>query len=574
MENKKNFCSDCNFQGASPYYYKRHIETKLHFNTIQYKTSCAKIYNKFSIVNLNIQNAKYIKEQRCNEVLTDCINWLKFSLRDKNIKTIKLMISLNDICVPIQNNFIIPFKSKSENIMCPWCFEYNSINNLVKNINIETPKMTVNSCSEHMKTCSNKINHKNITKNFMLTLNQSLQTILDMTENFKILSNNYERIQKQNDEYRIMEEKFNKLKTKHANLKKIQSENIHHTTINNNGTINFMTYITNHCKDAIAIDAVDNNRRIIENKFVMDYIMPKMEITKKEICKNNMEIVEENLNNEENEDNEEIDNDVTIEEVKEITKDSNDSEIGSFSMVPSSSESPLAIFASLNSPSFGKEYCDKLARILAVVKNIDTSKNFVLQKMFIRAYSNNKNNYHMFIGDCLIKFYKKLETSERPIWSTDSSRFSYIIKTIQDDWIKDKNGIVLIEKCVKPFLEHIRELLEEYEEYLDNEINELREQFMNEAKQRYISKYKNKRMDRYDFTLFEDCISSNDELLDFSSARILEDKLRPIYSLKNNLVELFHCIDKEIFYKKVIKEITPHFTFDKIKLTKINSINS
>lgn len=517
--NIENYCPDCDYRGATSYYYKRHVASKTHIKMIQHKTLYVKIHNNTLISNLNIQNICGINEFNNNK-LKHYNDWVHENSPNKNIKLLEpLQLFLNDDkIVPLALN-----KNKPTDASCPWCLEYICINNLIKNENIDVPKMSLDNCLEHMKTCTHKTNHKIITKNLALALTHALKIISDTTENFKILANDYELIKKQNDEFTQLKTKFDNLKTKYNNLKKENTklsviegkyevllkmstpnnatDNIRYT-INGNGNnntnitnINLMTYIDNHCKDAIPIDAIDNNRKIIENKY-KDYI-------------------------------------------KAITNET--------IQIPNNTDT-------VTEPT------------LIIPKEINTPKNYVLQKMFIKEYKNNKTAYHVFIADFLIKFHKKQESSKQPIWNTDSSRYSYIIKTLPDDWIKDKQGVVLLDKCVNPFLDHIDELLREYSAYLKKIITTIQIEFMEQTKKKYISKYKNKKLNKYDFTSMDDCIICNEYWGDFSANRDLGEKVKYNDSLIITIVELLACINKEGFGKRVIKEVTPHFTIDKTKL--------
>lgn len=524
MNHQNNkYCQDCNYDALTIYHYRRHISSKLHRSMIQYNATYSKIHNGTQISSLNVQNIQGIYKLNNNE-LKDYNDWLNANFDDKkNFKLIEPIFQGN-----LEKTLVNPAslnKNKLANASCPWCFEYVCTNNLIKNENIDVPKMTLDNCLEHMKTCTHKTNHKIITKNLALALTHALKIISDTTENFKILANDYELIKKQNDEFTQLKTKFDNLKTKYNNLKKENTklsviegkyevllkmstpnnatDNIRYT-VNGNGNgnnntnitnINLMTYIDNHCKDAIPIDAIDNNRKIIENKY-KDYI-------------------------------------------KAITNET--------IQIPNNTDT-------VTEPT------------LIIPKEINTPKNYVLQKMFIKEYKNNKTAYHVFIADFLIKFHKKQESSKQPIWNTDSSRYSYIIKTLPDDWIKDKQGVVLLDKCVNPFLDHIDELLREYSAYLKKIITTIQIEFMEQTKKKYISKYKNKKLNKYDFTSMDDCIICNEYWGDFSANRDLGEKVKYNDSLIITIVELLACINKEGFGKRVIKEVTPHFTIDKTKL--------
>ena len=395
--NSNKYCPDCNYEGSTIYHYNRHIVSKTHINIVQYKTMYLKIKSNSDIVNLNMENINNINKINNNQIKY-YNDWFDAHLKNPNVKQLDPMIKMNN---GIFTNSLKLTKTKISNTVCPWCLEYNYINNLIKkesdendenneNASNEITKMTLNNCLEHMKVCAHKKDHKAITKNLSVVLANSLKTISDMTENFKILTTNYNLIAKENKElidykarFYDFQAKFDTLKTKYNDLKKEKNnklfsmeekyeellkianfkstnENVHYTiNAGNNANINLMSYFDNHCKEAVPIDAVGNNIKIIEHKYRMDYMEPKIEVVE-----NNETIINEVLDNQ-----------------------------------------------------------DKIPDIMPILpQEIDTTTNFVLHKMFVKGYLNDKNSYHIFIADFLIKYHKKQEPNKQPIWNTDSSR--------------------------------------------------------------------------------------------------------------------------------------------------------
>ena len=68
-----------------------------------------------------------------------------------------------------------------------------------------------------------------------------------------------------------------------------------------------------------------------------------------------------------------------------------------------------------------------------------------------------------FIGDYIIKLYKKEEPSEQSMWSTDISRLTYIIsescKVKGSTWTYDKKGSKIKKLIIEPALNYIKEQL-------------------------------------------------------------------------------------------------------------------
>lgn len=83
----------------------------------------------------------------------------------------------------------------------------------------------------------------------------------------------------------------------------------------------------------------------------------------------------------------------------------------------------------------------------------------------ITMYYNNGTLIN-FIGDYIIKLYKKEEPKNQSMWSTDISRLTYIIsescKAGENTWAYDKKGIKIKKIVIDPALNYIRDELIEY----------------------------------------------------------------------------------------------------------------
>lgn len=84
----------------------------------------------------------------------------------------------------------------------------------------------------------------------------------------------------------------------------------------------------------------------------------------------------------------------------------------------------------------------------------------------ILAIKYEKNILDRYLGDIIIKYYKKKNPKEQSLWSSDTSRLTYVIRELfankQIDWTIDKKGVKTKKYIVKPFLEHIESLMSEY----------------------------------------------------------------------------------------------------------------
>jgi hypothetical protein len=90
-------------------------------------------------------------------------------------------------------------------------------------------------------------------------------------------------------------------------------------------------------------------------------------------------------------------------------------------------------------------------------------------------YYNKRGLLHKFIGDAIVKNYKKDNIKDQSIFTTDVSRLSYVLSirdvNASDDrtlWISDKMGYEMGEKIVEPVLKYLVENIRNY--YMNYEI--------------------------------------------------------------------------------------------------------
>ena len=74
-------------------------------------------------------------------------------------------------------------------------------------------------------------------------------------------------------------------------------------------------------------------------------------------------------------------------------------------------------------------------------------------------YYYKKNKLNAYLGDIIIKYYKKEDPKEQSLWSTDSSRLKYIIKELiaskKSMWSEDDKGLKINKHIIKPLLKYI-----------------------------------------------------------------------------------------------------------------------
>lgn len=86
-------------------------------------------------------------------------------------------------------------------------------------------------------------------------------------------------------------------------------------------------------------------------------------------------------------------------------------------------------------------------------------------------YEYNHNKLNAYIGDFIIKTYKKGDPSKQSIWNSDTNRLTYLIREIistnKVDWKVDKKGIKTTKFIIEPILEYIDTQIREYVENFD-----------------------------------------------------------------------------------------------------------
>lgn len=104
-------------------------------------------------------------------------------------------------------------------------------------------------------------------------------------------------------------------------------------------------------------------------------------------------------------------------------------------------------------------------------------------------YHYNKNLLNKYIGDFIVRQYKKEEPEAQSLWSSDTDRLNYFIcefikeQNIKNkvkvnnktQWILDKKGIKMTNYIIKSLLNYIMSINSEYINQRNNEIKTLRE---------------------------------------------------------------------------------------------------
>lgn len=91
--------------------------------------------------------------------------------------------------------------------------------------------------------------------------------------------------------------------------------------------------------------------------------------------------------------------------------------------------------------------------------NLLEAKKTTLMELLTLYYE--QKRLHSFVGDYIIKYYKKDNPKDQSMWSSDVSRLSYIINQSCNKkgsaWTHDKKGIQMKQIIIEPALDYIRE---------------------------------------------------------------------------------------------------------------------
>jgi len=102
------------------------------------------------------------------------------------------------------------------------------------------------------------------------------------------------------------------------------------------------------------------------------------------------------------------------------------------------------------------------------VKNIlPIEKDYLLEKRILRFYK--EGTLSKYIVTLIVMSCKKDNPIEQSMWNTDVTRVSYIIMDIVSDkptWVRDKKGMMIIERIISPVLDQIRERLIQFGDVL------------------------------------------------------------------------------------------------------------
>lgn len=152
-----------------------------------------------------------------------------------------------------------------------------------------------------------------------------------------------------------------------------------------------------------------------------------------------------------------------------------------------------------------------------------------------------------YIGDFVIKFYKKNDPNDQSLWTTDIARLTFIVRQLlknKADWRYDKKGIKVCNIIINPLLSNIKDILKKY----NNDVNDI-------VTGRHIN---NKKADDYSD---EECYYSDNNY----------DENKKMHEIDNNekiklvndqqiATQIITDIDNKILAKDILKYISPHLS--------------
>jgi hypothetical protein len=91
------------------------------------------------------------------------------------------------------------------------------------------------------------------------------------------------------------------------------------------------------------------------------------------------------------------------------------------------------------------------------------STTSAVKKIIVRY---NNGGLVNFLGNFIIKEYKKDDPKKQSVWNTDTNRLHFIIRELisksKNEWISDKSGIKLTKLIIDPLLKEVVNMLNEY----------------------------------------------------------------------------------------------------------------
>ena len=176
-----------------------------------------------------------------------------------------------------------------------------------------------------------------------------------------------------------------------------------------------------------------------------------------------------------------------------------------------------------------------------------------------------KKKLYRFIGDIILKHYKKDDPSQQSIWNSDATRLTFLIKDIvgkKSEWITDRKGAKLRQLVIEPIINLVEELINEYSDKINK--NNIYVKLDKEAKKNPsdISNNSDDSSDDSDnsdnFTCSDNSVSSDNSIEDS------ENKTDKTMNNTTQAINILEYISTKKMEDDISRYLSPRFNLNKI----------
>lgn len=200
-------------------------------------------------------------------------------------------------------------------------------------------------------------------------------------------------------------------------------------------------------------------------------------------------------------------------------------------------------YTAVNGLTYVKEHYPN-APVLKKLDKYDLGEDAELIELLL--FYSRKGTLSNYIGDFLIKFYKKNDPNDQSLWTTDIARLTFIVRQIlrkKIDWHYDKKGIKVCNTIINPLLSNIKIILKKYV----NDINDLITGKISGAESDAMSESDSE----YELHKHHHELDNNDKI--------------KLVNNQQTVVQIIADIDNKLLAKDIIKYISPHLSLSSSK---------
>lgn len=129
---------------------------------------------------------------------------------------------------------------------------------------------------------------------------------------------------------------------------------------------------------------------------------------------------------------------------------------------------------SVNSITYVVNHHNDAPPLLALEDYSELNDSEEMELIDVIIHYHKKQKLDKFIGEFIVKMYKKSDPGKQSIWNSDTNRLTYIIKELiknnKSNWTIDKKGIKTKEYIINPLLVYLKPLVTTYMLELPNQI--------------------------------------------------------------------------------------------------------